>query len=759
MPNVGIGTATVNAGLHVNKNGAASTPGIQSSGTWFSGGTATTTKPQLLIEPLTGATSTAWSTNGTGLGVNAATGFTGNLIDLQMNGVSRFSVSAAGVLTGNGSGLTGVVATVSSDASNNTKAGTSALAALAAGGLDNSGFGKSALAGVTTGDNNTAVGSSAMAAVSTGVNNVAIGHNAMAASNGSKNVIIGKDAFATGTSGDENVAIGGAALESANGSLGSVAVGYNTTPSGGSYNTAVGYQAGANITSASTNSVFLGINAGPSASSAVNDKLYINNAAGTPLIYGDFATDRVGINMVDPGTAFDVAGAITSRPSGTGTGQTGQIMMRELAASGTNTYTLKAPDALTVDRSLTFPDSNGSSGQVLSTNGSGVLSWVTALTSTTGFVNGGNSFAANATVGTNDAFSLSLKTNNVSRLTIDSAGAMTLNGNADFSVNSGQFLANNSIAVSNPVYSFYNDIDTGVSQLGAAANTLSLITGGTERVKIDTSGYVGIGTSTPAGILDVRGGTAAGSTSGTNINIIAQNSGTGNFNGGSIVLTPGAKSGTGKNGTVRLGYDAGADLGPTGRVPDVIVGNAAEPSLMFQHANTQSALLGFTTGAPNSYFAIASENANLGLQFKVNGSYSSDYLNTATTAMTIINSGNVGIGSTTPASKLDVVGSIRASSGQISAAPYNATAGTSFDFNNGNAQYTTATCQAMTLTNALDGGSYSVAVKSTSGTCSFTHTGLTVKYAGGVSNVTITAHTVFTFLRMGTDLYVTWVSF
>jgi hypothetical protein len=48
-----------------------------------------------LIEP-SGTTSTAWSTSGTGLGVNAPSGFAGNLLDLQVNGTSIFSVGSVG---------------------------------------------------------------------------------------------------------------------------------------------------------------------------------------------------------------------------------------------------------------------------------------------------------------------------------------------------------------------------------------------------------------------------------------------------------------------------------------------------------------------------------------------------------------------------------------------------------------------------------------------------------------------------------------
>lgn len=77
-------------------NGAASAPPVAITGSWFVGGSATTTKPQLLVEAA-GATSTGWSTAGTGLGINAASGFTGNLIDAQVNGASKFIVDSSGI--------------------------------------------------------------------------------------------------------------------------------------------------------------------------------------------------------------------------------------------------------------------------------------------------------------------------------------------------------------------------------------------------------------------------------------------------------------------------------------------------------------------------------------------------------------------------------------------------------------------------------------------------------------------------------------
>jgi hypothetical protein len=88
----GIGGASTLTG-----NGNVSAPGFTMNGTWYSGGSATTTKPYILIES-TGTTSTGWSTSGTGLGINAASGFGGNLIDAQVAGVSRFSVSNVGTI-------------------------------------------------------------------------------------------------------------------------------------------------------------------------------------------------------------------------------------------------------------------------------------------------------------------------------------------------------------------------------------------------------------------------------------------------------------------------------------------------------------------------------------------------------------------------------------------------------------------------------------------------------------------------------------
>jgi hypothetical protein len=61
----------------------------------FTGGSASTTTPLFLVQP-SGTSGTAWGTSGTMIGANAASGYTGNLMDLQGNSTSRFKVDNGG---------------------------------------------------------------------------------------------------------------------------------------------------------------------------------------------------------------------------------------------------------------------------------------------------------------------------------------------------------------------------------------------------------------------------------------------------------------------------------------------------------------------------------------------------------------------------------------------------------------------------------------------------------------------------------------
>lgn len=97
------GTFGVTATASIAGAGAASTPGLLISGAPYTGGSTATNMPQLYVN--SGSTAGVFSANGTVLGANAPSGFTGNLMDLQNNGsASVFSISSAGLITENGYG-------------------------------------------------------------------------------------------------------------------------------------------------------------------------------------------------------------------------------------------------------------------------------------------------------------------------------------------------------------------------------------------------------------------------------------------------------------------------------------------------------------------------------------------------------------------------------------------------------------------------------------------------------------------------------
>ena len=87
--------------------GAASAPALLLNGSVYTGGTGTTTWSMLLVQK-SGTTKSTWSTSGTQLGINAVSGFAGNLIDAGVAGTTYFLVDASGDLTlgGNATGAT-----------------------------------------------------------------------------------------------------------------------------------------------------------------------------------------------------------------------------------------------------------------------------------------------------------------------------------------------------------------------------------------------------------------------------------------------------------------------------------------------------------------------------------------------------------------------------------------------------------------------------------------------------------------------------
>ncbi|MCI5055880.1 MAG: tail fiber domain-containing protein [Flavobacteriales bacterium] len=136
----------------------------------------------------------------------------------------------------------------------------------------------------TSGINNTAVGYSSLTNNSTGQDNTAIGGAALNESlTADNNTALGQRAFRYSTTGENNVVIGTDAGEG------------NALFSGSDNNVIIGKDAGHDISSNQDGNIFLGYNAGFTESGS--DKLYIENSSSTtPLIWGDFANDLMTVN-------------------------------------------------------------------------------------------------------------------------------------------------------------------------------------------------------------------------------------------------------------------------------------------------------------------------------------------------------------------------------------------------------------------------------------------------------------------------------
>jgi hypothetical protein len=169
---------------------------------------------------------------------------------------------------------------------------------------------------------------------------------------------------------------------------------------------------------------------------------------------------------------------------------------------------------------FTLPIADGTSGQVIATNGAGALSFATALTASNTYAQGGNSFAAQAELGTNDANILSLRTNNVSRFQLQFASA-TLQGQGATTLSSTSTLDLNSLATS--ALRVGSNLTTGTLAIGGTAGTGNIDIGQSSAAQTINIGNLGAGTKT-IGIgngATVNTITVGNTTAGTAVNLRA----------------------------------------------------------------------------------------------------------------------------------------------------------------------------------------------------------------------------------------------
>jgi hypothetical protein len=317
----------------------------------------------------------------------------------------------------------------------------------------------------------------------------------------------------------------------------------------------------------------------------VNSVLAFADLGSTPTTlagYGitDAQSSTLANGKILVGNASNVATAVTMSGDAT-LSNAGALTLATVPVSkgGTGLTSFTADKVVTTSGAGAIQTTSCGLNQVISFTAGGAITCADVSSLSAGFLNGGNSFGAAASFGTNDNFDLTIKTNNAARMTVLAGG------------------------------------------------------------------NVGIGTATPAGTFEVQGGSAAAAIDGKNIVLAAQNAGTGNQSGGNIILTPGTKSGTGSAGAVLLGYTstpswlASNSLYVANNVyaKSIFVGSAAD----FAWGDDSTRIYGTTPAGTLGMFTNNVERIH------------------------IDSAGSVGIGTVSPAARLDLTDTSTTTSGLI----------------------------------------------------------------------------------------------
>ena len=376
-----------------------------------------------------GASAGNFTMTGTGTNSSANTGIGYSVLNSTTTGFNNTAVGYSALFS-------------NQEGNSNTAMGHTAML-LNISGYRNTAIGIAAMHDNSTGNYNTASGALSLYDNTAGNYNTAVGSQSLQKNTtASQNTAIGRESLYTqsfsnggSTWNSDNVALGYRALyynqpTSTGNGIGNTALGTNALNSNstGFYNTAVGYNSDISVNNL-TNATAIGYNAVASASNQVRlgdanvtslfcQGAYVATTTQMPNLMADAtgqikrstATVPAGLGTANKVAIWTNASTLGSNTNlhwddansrlGIGTASPGQKLtvdgtfgILEGGASPTN-HTIFQGGAQTSNITYTLPIDDGSNGEVLSTNGSGILSWLPAelpLTFTNGLTRASNS--------------------------------------------------------------------------------------------------------------------------------------------------------------------------------------------------------------------------------------------------------------------------------------------------------------------------------------------------------------------------------